>query len=119
MEEGRHFHIRDGFCREDGSPNDDLPGTSMEVRFESTPAGSRFVALSRFPSAEALEALLSMGMMEGMRAAMGQLDAVLADLRDFSRSAPVALELVDDTHVRIERGGPRDHSSGLARPSRR
>ena len=33
---------------------------------------------STFPSTEAMEQLLSMGMDEGMAAAMGQIDAILA-----------------------------------------
>jgi hypothetical protein len=36
------------------------------------------VTLTTFPSLEALEQLLSMGMEEGMKAAMAQIDDVLA-----------------------------------------
>jgi hypothetical protein len=36
------------------------------------------VTVTTFPSVEALEQVLGMGMEEGLRAAMGQIDAVLA-----------------------------------------
>lgn len=36
------------------------------------------MTVTTFPSLEALEQLLAMGMEEGMKAAMGQIDAVLA-----------------------------------------
>jgi uncharacterized protein YndB with AHSA1/START domain len=75
----RAFAVRDGFSNEDGTDNDALPGTSMRIDFEATEAGSRFVCVSRFASLEALEQLVAMGMLEGMRAAFGQLDAVLDD----------------------------------------
>jgi len=35
--------------------------------------------VTRFPSVEAMEQLVQMGMIEGMKSAMGQLDAVLAE----------------------------------------
>ncbi|MCA9570723.1 MAG: SRPBCC domain-containing protein [Myxococcales bacterium] len=74
---GRGFTFVDGFCQPDGTPNDDLPGTIMEMEFESTPGGSRYVAVSRFPSIEAMEQLVAMGMIEGLKAAQAQLDGVL------------------------------------------
>jgi hypothetical protein len=38
------------------------------------------VTVTTFPSVEALEQLLAMGMEAGMRAAMGQIDGVLAEV---------------------------------------
>jgi hypothetical protein len=35
-----------------------------------------------------MEQLVQMGMMEGMKSAMGQIDAVLADLATFAASRP-------------------------------
>jgi hypothetical protein len=40
--------------------------------------GSRMTCVTQFPSVEAMEAVI-MGMEEGLRAAMPQLDAVLAE----------------------------------------
>ncbi len=99
----KRFVVRDGFADPEGRPNDALPVTRMEVVFEATANGSRFVATSTFPSVEAMETVLSMGMVEGLTAALSQLDAVLADLREASRSFAAALELVDDTHARVVR----------------
>lgn len=97
------FRVRDGFRHEDGSDNDDLPGTTMELRFESIPGGSRFTSVSRFGSAEALEQLVAMGMVEGLKAAMAQIDAVVTELRELSRDFGTHLEVLDDTHVRVTR----------------
>lgn len=101
VEPGRGFEVEDGFCNPDGTPNHDLPGCRMHARFEAIPSGSRFVLLTRFPSVEAMERLVAMGMMEGMRAALAQMDDVVADLR--ASVANTALEVLDDTHVRITR----------------
>ena len=93
----------DGFANADGTPNVQLPSMRMEFKFESTSGGSRFVSVTTFSSLEAMEQLVAMGMLEGSRAAMGQIDAVLEDLRDLSATMPAALEIVDDTHVVVRR----------------
>jgi uncharacterized protein YndB with AHSA1/START domain len=97
------FEVQDGFANDDGSANDALPGSRMQVRFESTAAGSRFVAVSTFASVQAMEQLVAMGMVEGIRAALGQMDEVLADLAAASASFLSALEVLDDTHVVVTR----------------
>jgi uncharacterized protein YndB with AHSA1/START domain len=76
----RSFEVRDGFAHSDGTPNNDMPHMRMVFNFEETPAGSRLVTTTHFPSPEALQQLLEMGMEQGMREAMGQMDAVLASL---------------------------------------
>lgn len=103
VEPGRRFVVSDHWADEAGEPNLNLPSTRMEVVFEATPQGSRFVSTSRFASVEQMEDVLKMGVVEGMSSAMSQIDAVLADLRDFSRSWPTALEVLDDTHIRVVR----------------
>jgi uncharacterized protein YndB with AHSA1/START domain len=50
----------------------------MRFTFEPHAGGTRMVTVTTFPSLEALEQILGMGMEEGMRAAMGQIDGVLA-----------------------------------------
>jgi len=95
------FEIEDGFANPDGTANTDLPGTRMVVEFKETGDGSRFIATSTFPSVQAMENLVEMGMVEGLRGALGQMDDMLADLRDsFARAS---LEVLDDTHVRVVR----------------
>ncbi|MBO3661926.1 SRPBCC family protein [Microbacterium stercoris] len=103
VDEGRSFTVRDGFAREDGTLNTDLPLTVMTFGFEETDGGSRLVTVATFPSLEALEQLVEMGMEEGTKAAMGQIDAVLDDLRSFAAELPVAAQLIGDTQVRVSR----------------
>lgn len=103
VEPQRRFVVRDGFAQADGTPNQDMPTMRMEVSFESTQLGSRFVAVSTFASLEAMEKLTAMGMVEGMSAAMAQLDDVLADLREVSARWEASLQVVDDTHAVVTR----------------
>lgn len=83
VEPGRRIEVEDGFAHEDGRPNEAMPTMRMIFTFEPTPTGSRFTSVTYFPSLEAMERLVEMGMLEGMRSALGQLDDVLADLASF------------------------------------
>jgi uncharacterized protein YndB with AHSA1/START domain len=72
--------FRDGFANEDGTPNSDLPVNEARVRIEEIGAGrTRMSIESIFPSAEAMEQVLAMGMEEGLTQAVGQIDAILAE----------------------------------------
>ena len=52
----------------------------MRVAMEDIGAGrTRMSINSEFPSTEAMEKLLAMGMEEGMTQAVGQIDAILAE----------------------------------------
>ena len=51
---------------------------SMKFTFDATPTGSRMTCVTRFSSVDAMEQTIP-GMEEGLRAAMPQLDAVLAE----------------------------------------
>ena len=74
----RHLLIRDGFADASGTPIDAMPQTHMRVGISDLAAGGVTVTIeSQFPSLDAMEQLLAMGMDEGMRAAMGQIDDVL------------------------------------------
>jgi len=101
--EGRRLVLDDGFTGPDGQPNLEMPTMKMVFDFESTPTGSRFVSVTTFPSVESMEELIKMGMMEGMRSAMGQIDAVLADLATFAASLATNAQLLSDTQVRVSR----------------
>ena len=79
VEPNRRIELEDGFSNADGTPNDSMPSTRMVFTFEPTATGSRFTGVTYFPSVEAMEELVKMGMVEGMKSAMGQLDAVLAE----------------------------------------
>jgi uncharacterized protein YndB with AHSA1/START domain len=81
-DEPRSLVFRDGFANEDGTPNTDLPTTQVRVTIEDIGDGrTRMSILSTFPSAEAMEQLLGMGMEEGLKEAIGQIDAILAEDR--------------------------------------
>jgi uncharacterized protein YndB with AHSA1/START domain len=72
--------FRDGFANPDGTPNNDLPAFTGRVRIEPVDAGrTRMSIESVFPSTEALEQVLAMGMEEGLTQAVGQIDAILAE----------------------------------------
>jgi uncharacterized protein YndB with AHSA1/START domain len=71
--------VEDGFADENGQPNPDLPVTIMRVSLDDRPGGGTAVTItSTFASLEAMEQLISMGMEEGLRQAMAQMDAILA-----------------------------------------
>ncbi len=99
----QRIEVEDGFSDEAGSPNTHMPSMRMEFRFVGTPSGSRFTSVTTFPSIEAMEQLVQMGMMEGLQSAMGQLDAVLADLASFAASRGTEAQLLSDTQVRVSR----------------
>ena len=83
----RSLIVRDGFANDDGTPNTDFPTGEMRVRIEEIADGrSRMSIESLFPSTEAMEQLLAMGQEEGMREAVGQIDAILAEDPVGSRS---------------------------------
>lgn len=97
------FEVRDGFATPDGQPNAEMPSMRMQFTFEETAEGSRVTTTTHFGSLEELEQLVDMGMEEGMRAAMGQMDAVLADLASFAAGDGTVSQILSDTQVRISR----------------
>ena len=78
VEPPRRFEVEDGFAHDDGRPNEAMPSMRMLFTFEPTPTGSRLTSVTHFTSVEAMEELVKMGMIEGMKSALGQLDDVLA-----------------------------------------
>ena len=99
----RSFEVRDGFARDDGEPNDEMPSMRMRFEFEETDTGSRVTTTTHFGSVDELDKLLEMGMEEGMREAMGQMDTVLADLTSFAAGQGTTTQILSDTKVRVSR----------------
>ena len=97
------FEVRDGFTTPDGEPNPDLPSMRMQFRFEGTDSGSRVTTTTYFDSLANLEQLLEMGMEQGLREAMGQMDAVLADLTSFATGQATTTQVLSDTQARVSR----------------
>jgi uncharacterized protein YndB with AHSA1/START domain len=76
----RRLVFRDGFANDDGTPNLDLPAGTGRVTIDGIGEGrSRMTIENIFPSTEAMEQVLAMGMEEGMTQAVGQIDAILAE----------------------------------------
>jgi uncharacterized protein YndB with AHSA1/START domain len=76
----RQLVFMDGFAHEDGTPNDEFPRGEGRVTIEPIEAGrTRMSIENRFPSIEAMEQVLAMGMEEGLTEAVGQIDAILAE----------------------------------------
>lgn len=98
-----YLEMEDGFADEQGNRNDAMPTMRMTYRFERTKQGARFTGVTYFPGVEAMEQLVKMGMLEGTKSAMGQIDAVLADLKSFAADRAVGAQLIGDTQVRFSR----------------
>jgi uncharacterized protein YndB with AHSA1/START domain len=80
VEAPRRFVVDDGFADDTGRPNPDLPTTRMELELaERVGGGTTMTVLATFASVDAMKQMIEMGMEEGMRAAMGQIDAVLTE----------------------------------------
>src|SRR5690606_18167176 len=79
VKEPEFFEVRDGFADEQGNPNPDMPSMRMLFQFEETEDGSRVMMTTYFNSSAELEQLIEMGMEEGTRSAMSQIDEVLAE----------------------------------------
>jgi uncharacterized protein YndB with AHSA1/START domain len=72
--------FRDGFADDDGQPNPDLPVTTAHVTIEDAGGGrTRMSIQSVFPDTEAMEKVLALGAEEGLKQAVEQIDALLAD----------------------------------------
>jgi uncharacterized protein YndB with AHSA1/START domain len=74
------LELKDGFADDSGTPNDAMPTTTMVVTLTESDGGGTLMAVeTQFPSVQAMEQLVSMGMEEGIAAALGQIPEILAD----------------------------------------
>jgi uncharacterized protein YndB with AHSA1/START domain len=69
----------DGFADENGAPVESMGTTHATVTLEDTGGRTRMTIVSTFESEEQMEQMVQMGMEEGMREAVGQIDAILAE----------------------------------------
>lgn len=73
----RQLEFDDGFADDDGEPlADDIPSRAV-VTLDATGGKTRMTIVNQFASKEQLNKMLEMGMEEGMREALGQIDALL------------------------------------------
>jgi len=73
------LEIDNGFSDEAGEPVGDYPWNRFSVRLEPTVSGTRMTVRTSFETAEELEQMLGLGMLEGFLAALTQTDAILAE----------------------------------------
>ncbi|HYO17155.1 MAG TPA: SRPBCC family protein, partial [Dermatophilaceae bacterium] len=97
------FEVRDGFADTDGAANQELPSMRMVFSFAATETGSQVSTTTFFNSVADLDQLIEMGMEQGMREAMGQMDTVLADLATFAAGQACEAQILSDTQVRVSR----------------
>lgn len=73
------FAFDDGFALDETfAPNPDLPVSRNSYAFTATDAGTRATYVSTYASAEALQQVLSMGVVEGASLSINQIDDLLA-----------------------------------------
>jgi uncharacterized protein YndB with AHSA1/START domain len=78
LDEPHSLEFEDGFADETGAEDPTMPIIRARVQLDETADGTRMTITSRFATLEHMEQLVAMGMVEGMSAAMGQIDAILA-----------------------------------------
>lgn len=77
----RSIVFQDGFADDNGEPTPDLPLSTARVTIEDIGGGrTRMSIQSQFPDAEAMAQVLAMGMEEGLKSAVGQIDAILEEV---------------------------------------
>lgn len=120
VDEFKSFEVRDAVALADSAIDEQLPTQAparsqpaapspgagiarMVFAFEATPTGSRVTTTTHFESLADLEHLLAAGMEQGMTDAMGQMDAVLADLALLAAGNATTTQVLSDTQVRISR----------------
>ena len=74
----RRLELLDGFADDAGGPKPDMPTMTMRVTLEEGAAGVTTMSIQTlFPSLEVMEQMASMGMEEGITAAVSQIDDLL------------------------------------------
>ncbi|MEJ1202396.1 MULTISPECIES: SRPBCC domain-containing protein [unclassified Streptomyces] len=72
------LEFTDGFADADGVPSADMPTTTIRVTLTERDGGTRMEMRSAFDTREQMDQLAKMGMEEGLREAVGQMDGLLA-----------------------------------------
>jgi uncharacterized protein YndB with AHSA1/START domain len=79
IEAPRTIEFEDGFADQDFNPNPEMPTTKTIVTLDGPANGPTVMTIeTRFPSLEAMEQMVEMGMEEGLTMAVGQIDGLLA-----------------------------------------
>ena len=78
VDAGKSLEFTDGFANPDGTPNAELPTTTIRMVLTEQGGRTTMELFSTFGSREQMEQMVEMGMAEGIREAVGQMDALLA-----------------------------------------
>lgn len=81
IEAPHRLEFDDGFADENGAPVPAMGTSHAVMRLEEIDNRTRMTIVSTFDSVEALQKVLAMGMEEGMKQALAQIDAILAETR--------------------------------------
>ncbi|MGH9021249.1 MAG: SRPBCC family protein [Acidimicrobiales bacterium] len=74
------LEFENGFAHDNFAPDDTMPVSIIRVTLDERVNGGTVMTITTsFASAQAMDRLISMGMAEGMSAAMGQIDDVVAE----------------------------------------
>ena len=71
------LEFTDAFADTGGAPIADGPATRVTVRLTERDGGTRMELQSTFESREEMEKMVGMGVLDGLQAAVGQMDALL------------------------------------------
>lgn len=72
------LEFTDGFADPDGTPSPTMPTTTVRMRLTEHDGGTRMEIRSAFETREQMDQLITMGMEEGLKQAVGQMDGLLA-----------------------------------------
>ncbi|MBB5833167.1 SRPBCC family protein [Brachybacterium aquaticum] len=78
VDEPHSFSYEDGFALEDFTPDSSLPVSRCVSTFTAHEGGTRAVYVTTFASREGLQTVLEMGVEEGSRSAIDQIDDLVA-----------------------------------------
>jgi uncharacterized protein YndB with AHSA1/START domain len=72
--------VEDAIVEEDGTPSDGNGMTRMEIDIAAAGDTTRMILTTHFDSLEGMEQAIAMGVVDGMKACMTQIDALLAEV---------------------------------------
>jgi len=79
VESPHRLEFEDGFADGAGEPDPNMPTTTTRVSLTELEDGGTIMAIeTTFPTLEAMEKMVAMGMEEGMTLAIGQIDGLLS-----------------------------------------
>ena len=72
--------VEDAIVEDDGTPSDGNSMTRMEIDIEAAGDTTRMILTTHFDSLEGMDQAIAIGVVEGMKACMSQIDALLAEV---------------------------------------